>query len=134
MWNDWYRQRHDDQKKVTKAEIGELSLLPEHTGSFWPKQAQLDVLAINWRTKDILLGECKWSQKPVDREAIQTLIEKTEKVLPGQVAWQVHYAFFARSGLTLAAQALAHEHQAHLVTLAQMESEMQHWPKTQESK
>ncbi|MCB8943990.1 MAG: ATP-binding protein [Ardenticatenaceae bacterium] len=110
-----------------KTELGELPFLPERTGSFWSKQAQVDVLAINWRTKDILLGECKWGQKEVGREVIQVLVEKTEKVLPGQMKWQVWYTFFARTDFTASAQSLAQEHQALLVTLRQMEADMRRW-------
>ena len=113
------------------ADMDALPFLPERVGSYWSKQAQVDVLAINWRTKDILLGECKWGQKAVGREVVQTLVDKTEKILPGQVKWQVHYAFFARGGFTSAAQALAQEHRAQLVTLAQIETDMQHWLKSQ---
>lgn len=114
-----------------KAEMGELSFLPERTGSFWSKQAQVDVLAINWRTKDILLGECKWGQQLVGSEVIQILVNKTDKVLPGQAKWRVHYAFFARNGFSPAAQTLAKEHQAQLVTLTQIESDMQRWLESQ---
>lgn len=113
------------------AEMDALPFLPERVGSYWSKQAQVDVLAINWRTKDILLGECKWGQQAVGREVMQTLVDKTEKILPGTVKWRVHYAFFARSGFTPAAQALAQEHQAQLVTLAQIETDMQRWLKSQ---
>lgn len=115
-----------------KAEMGEFPFLPEQTGSFWSKQAQVDVLAINWRTKDILLGECKWGQQAVGREVIQTLVEKTDKVLPGQVNWQVHYAFFARTDFTAAAQSLAQKHQALLITLDQMEADMRRWLQVQQ--
>jgi AAA+ ATPase superfamily predicted ATPase len=80
------------------AEMGELPFLPERVGSFWSKQAQVDVVAINWRSKDILLGECKWGQGDVSRSVIQTLFDKTGKVLPGNVSWRVHYAFFGRHG------------------------------------
>lgn len=117
---------------TVKAELGEFPFLPERTGSFWSKEAQVDVLAINWRTKDILLGECKWAQKAVGREVIQTLVDKTATVLPGQVKWQVYYAFFARNDFTPAAQTLAQEHQALLVTLAQMETNMQRWLQSQQ--
>jgi len=113
------------------AEMGAFPFLPERIGSYWSKQAQVDVLAINWRTKDILLGECKWGPRAVGREVIQTLVDKTPKVLPKQGTWQVHYAFFARRGFTPAAQALAREHRAQLVTLAQMEADMQRWLKLQ---
>ncbi|VAW31442.1 hypothetical protein MNBD_CHLOROFLEXI01-3973 [hydrothermal vent metagenome] len=112
------------------AEMDYLPFLPERTGSFWSKQAQVDVLAINWRTKDILLGECKWGQKAVGREVINALVDKTEKVLPGQFNWNVHYAFFARSSFTPDAEVLAQEHHALLITLNQMEADMQRWLQT----
>jgi len=112
------------------AEMDYLPFLPERTGSFWSKQAQVDVLAINWRTKDILLGECKWGQKAVGREVIKALVDKTEKVLPDQFNWNVHYAFFARSSFTPDAEALAQEHHALLITLSQMEADMQRWLQT----
>ncbi|MCP4417429.1 MAG: ATP-binding protein [Chloroflexi bacterium] len=109
------------------AEMDAFPFLPERVGSFWSRQAQVDVLAINWRTKDILLGECKWGQKPVGRAVIQTLVDKTDKVLPGSATWRVHYAFFARRGFTDTAQALAAEHNSLLITLTQIEADMQRW-------
>ena len=81
--------------------------------------------------KDILLGECKWGQKPVSREVIQTLINKTNKVLPGSTTWRVHYAFFARQGFTQAAQTLATEHNSLLISLVQIEADMRRWLQTQ---
>ena len=109
------------------AEMDELPFLPERVGSFWSRQAQVDVLAINWRTKNILLGECKWGQKPVGRDVIQALVNKTDKVLPGSASWQIHYAFFARQEFTKAAQKLAAEHNALLITLPQIEADMGRW-------
>lgn len=115
------------------AEMGEFPFLPERIGSFWSKQAQVDVLAINWRTKDILLGECKWGQQAVDRKIIRVLLDKTPDVLPGQGQWKVHYAFFIRSGLTAAARALAQENQALVVNLDQIETDMQRWLRSRQS-
>jgi hypothetical protein len=84
-------------------------------------------VAINWRTKDILLGECKWGTQAVARDVIQTLLDKTHQVVPTAGEWRIHYLFFARSGFTAAAQALAEEHQVQLVTLAQLERDMGLW-------
>lgn len=106
------------------AEMGLLPFLPERIGSHWSKQAQVDVVAINWRTKDILLGECKWGKKRVGRRVIQTLINKTSKVLPGNATWRVHYVFFAREGFTAVAQEAAQEQNALLISLPQIEHDM----------
>jgi uncharacterized protein len=113
------------------AEMDEWPFLPERIGSFWSRQAQVDVVAINWRTKNILLGECNWGQKPVGRDVIQALLNKTDKVLPGSATWQVHYAFFARQEFTEAAQQLAVEHNAVLITLPQIETDMGRWLQSQ---
>jgi len=96
-------------------------------GSFWSKQAQVDVLAINWRTKDILLGECKWEKEAVGRKVIHTLFDKTEKVLPKSVKWTVHYAFFSRNGFTQPAQDEAQSEGAMLVALPQIEVDIRRW-------
>jgi AAA+ ATPase superfamily predicted ATPase len=110
------------------ADSGHLAFLPERIGSFWSHQAQVDVVAINWRTKDILLGECKWGTADVSRSVIRALVAKAEKVLPGK-EWTVHLTFFARSGFTASAQAEARGVNASLVTLEQMEKDIIRWMK-----
>ena len=40
---------------------------------------------------------------------------------------RVHYAFFGRHGFTPAAQELAATRNAHLITLAQLEADMERW-------
>lgn len=112
---------------AVKAEMGELPFLPEQTGSYWSKTAQVDVVAVNWRTRDILLGECKWGKQAVARDVVETLRRKTADVLPPQVDWRVHYALFAREGFTPAARAAAQEHGAQVVTLAELEADLVRW-------
>ena len=52
---------------LTKARAGALPFMPELVGSHWSPDAQIDVVAINWRERAILLGECKWGVKAVGR-------------------------------------------------------------------
>lgn len=106
------------------AEMGQFPFLPERIGSFWSPQAQVDVVAINWRTKNIALGECKWGRKPVGHEVIQDLLAKTDKVLPGDIKWHVHYFIFARNDFTPEAHTLATQHHVQLITLSQVETDM----------
>lgn len=112
---------------AVKAEMGEMPFLPEQTGSYWSKAAQVDVVAVNWRTRDVLLGECKWGKQAVGRDVVEALWRKTDEVLPPPVDWRVHYAFFARDGFTPAARAAAEERGAQLVTLAELEADMVRW-------
>lgn len=92
-----------------QGKAGQLPLEPEAVGWHWGRHVQVDVAAVNWQTKDLLIGECKWTGDPINRAIVRELIEnKTAKVLqdmsaePGE--WQVHYAFFSRSGFTEAAR------------------------------
>jgi hypothetical protein len=85
-------------------------------------------MAINWRTKHVLLGECKWKTEDVSRSVIRALVAKADKVLPDG-EWTVHFSFFARRGFTAAAQAEAKSIEASLVTLEQMEEDNIHWMK-----
>jgi len=82
---------------AVQADLGALSFLPERIGSFWSQEAQVDVVAVNWRTKDILLGECKWGTGEVGRSVIRALAGKTGKVLPDE-GWTIHsITFFLHS-------------------------------------
>ena len=83
---------------------------------------QVDVVAVHWAERSILLGECKWGVDAVGRSTVRELVEaKTPKVLnelPDHgVGWTVHYALFARAGFTDAAAAEARQHGALLVDL-----------------
>ena len=87
----------------------QLPFPPDNIGSHWSKTVQVDVVAIAWREKQLLLGECKWGDSAVSRQVITELIEKkTPKLLqslPDKGAgWEVHYAFFGRHSFTTAAK------------------------------
>lgn len=97
-----------------------LPFSPELVGSHWAKDAQIDVVAINWSEQQILLGECKWGAERVGREVITGLIEKSQLVIPTP-EWTIHYAFFARAGFTDAAIAEAQAVKAQMISLAKLD-------------
>ena len=102
-----------------------LPFLADNVGSHWSKYVQVDVVAINWQERQLLLGECKWGDRPVGKNVLQELIEgKTPKVLKDmdvQVEdWAIHYVLFSRHSYTPAAQQLALETETRLLTLAQI--------------
>jgi AAA+ ATPase superfamily predicted ATPase len=88
---------------------GNLPFYPEAVGSHWSRRVQVDVVAINWDTKEILLGECKWGKNKIDRKIANALLEEKTRLtlldLPdmGQ-GWNVYHALFSRLGFTQAAQ------------------------------
>jgi AAA+ ATPase superfamily predicted ATPase len=109
---------------------GQLPFEPEEVGSHWSRGVQVDVVAVNWRQRAILLGECKWGEERVGRALLRELIEtKTPRVLAALpdtgTGWTVHIAFFARAGFTEAAQAEAEGHPATLVDLERLDTDLQ---------
>ena len=81
---------------------------PEIVGSHRSASVQVDVVAIHWHEKQILLGEWKWDRDGIDRQIVRELIEqKMPKVMArlpdGGTGWRVHYAIFSRGGVTQAA-------------------------------
>ena len=108
---------------LIQARQGKLPFPPELVGSHWARDAQVDVVAINWRAQAILLGECKWGIEPVGRPVIRELVAKTPKVAPGE-GWQVYYIFFARSGFTEAARSEAAVVGARLVDLETLDADL----------
>lgn len=94
---------------VVQGKVGNLPFSPVAVGSHWSRRVQVDVVAINWESKEILLGECKWGLDQIDRQVAHDLIgEKTRLALldlpdMGQ-GWKVHHALFGRQGFTNAAK------------------------------
>jgi hypothetical protein len=108
---------------------GELPFAIQKVGSHGSRDVQVDVAAINWPERAILLGECKWSSDAVDRAIVRDLHEtKAPKVLrelPAEgVGWHVHYALFARGDFTDAARAEARSVGARLVTVETLDKDL----------
>ena len=94
---------------ISQGKAGNLPFIPVAVGSHWSRRIQVDVVAINWESKRILLGECKWGLDKIDRQIARELIDKKTGLmlldLPdmGQ-GWKVHHALFGRQGFTYAAK------------------------------
>jgi AAA+ ATPase superfamily predicted ATPase len=114
---------------LQQAQAGLLPFAPDNVGSHWSRDVQVDVVAVAWRERQILLGECKWGDRPVNRAVVTELVEqKTPKVLRGLPdkgqGWTVHYTFFGRASFTEAAQTEAAAVGARLLNLEQMERDL----------
>ncbi len=110
-----------------QGKAGKLPFVPDNIGSHWSSRVQVDVVALNWQTHDILLGECKWGTDRVDRQVVRELVEnKTPLVmkdLPESGAgWKVYYALFGRTGFTPAAKTEMLKAQGMLVDLKMIDS------------
>jgi len=119
------------QWATEQGRAGRLPFEPQDVGSHWSRRVQVDAVAMNWRERAILLGECKWGADRVRRDVIRNLLEeKTPRLLRDLAdaigeGWTVHYAFFARAGFTDAACSLAQDHGALLVDLDRLDRDLQ---------
>ncbi len=104
-----------------------LNMVPEIVGSHWSATVQIDVLAMNWRDRTLLIGECKWGHEAVGKAVVTELLDKGERlkkdVLPDG-EWRLYPILFARSGFSDAAKKEAAAHEVELVEVSQIEAEL----------
>ncbi len=74
-----------------------LPFKPSKIGKWWHKENEIDLIALNENTKEILFGECKWKEKTNASKVIKELIEKSEKVKWHDDERKEYYAVFAKS-------------------------------------
>jgi AAA+ ATPase superfamily predicted ATPase len=111
---------------LQQAASGNLAFIPDTVGRHWAPDCEIDVVAINWRLRQILLGECKWGATPIGRRIVRDLVEtRAPRVIDKlEGEWQIHYAFFGRAGFTDAAREEAAKVKATLVDLAQLDRDL----------
>lgn len=112
---------------LAQARQNQLPFMPERVGAHWGKGAQVDVAAISWSERQLLLGECKWGKAPVGVNVIRELWERktpiVRRALPNEgQGWDIHYAFFARQGFTATALAEGQKHQAMMIDLVTLDA------------
>jgi AAA+ ATPase superfamily predicted ATPase len=95
---------------------GRLPFAPERVGSYWDRQTQVDVVGLNWSQKTALLGEARWTSRPLGGQVLEALRAKAPAVLPAP-DWHVHYALFSRSDFTEQLTAQAEQEGVWLVGL-----------------
>lgn len=111
---------------------GRLPFIPEFVGSDWHGEVQADVVAVNWREAQALIGEAKWGEDAISLAVYKSLRERAERVLahmPSPKPWNAHFALFARRAFTPPVIAAAKEEGMTLVTFAQMASERESMPR-----
>lgn len=87
----------------------------ERIGKWWEREKEIDIVALNAATKDILFGEAKWSEKQVGTNIYEALKEKAVHVNWNRNARKEHYMLFSKSGFTKDMIELAKKEKAHLV-------------------
>jgi len=64
---------------------------------WWHKDKEIDVVALNERTQEILFVECKWKDKVNAQKVCKELAEKTEEVQWHNKERKESFAIFAKS-------------------------------------
>jgi AAA+ ATPase superfamily predicted ATPase len=101
---------------ILQGDAGRLPFLPERVGAYWDRHTQIDVAAISWAERALLLGEARWTARPVGVNTLDALQAKTSSVRPDS-DWAVQYVLFSRSGFTAPLRARAAAEGVRLVTL-----------------
>ncbi|MBV7332835.1 DUF234 domain-containing protein [Chloroflexi bacterium TSY] len=77
---------------------GQIPFSVQEIGSWWTRDAQIDVVGVNRQNHQVLFGEARWRSTNVTRKDLEILTEKGLLWLKGDTArWDVHHAFFAKS-------------------------------------
>jgi len=109
---------------------GKLPLAPDIVGSHWRSGVQVDVVAVNWQSRQAMLGECNWGRETVDRQVVRELVECKTPLLKRDLTdsgegWQTHYAVFSRAGFTTAALDELEAHGGLAIDLATLDADLE---------
>jgi len=87
----------------------------DRVGRWWNNNAEIDIVAFNSNTKDILFGECKWSRKTIGINIYEALKEKSTHVEWNEKGRKDHFILFSKSGFTPDMKKLAKKENIYLV-------------------
>nr|AAU82318.1 DEXX-box ATPase [uncultured archaeon GZfos14B8]QNO52084.1 hypothetical protein IPGHNFGK_00040 [Methanosarcinales archaeon ANME-1 ERB6] len=69
-------------------------------GSWWHRDNEIDIVALNEDTKEILFAECKWQNKKVGIKVYDELKEKSGLVKWNNEERKEYFALFSKAGFT----------------------------------
>ena len=76
-------------------------------GRFWDSKDEIDIVALDPESKNLILGECKYWTDPVGASVLRDLEAKTDAVPWERNSRKVWYVLFSASGFTDELKALA---------------------------
>jgi hypothetical protein len=91
-----------------------IRFLPEEVGSWWSRQAQIDLVAVQRDRRSVILGEARWRRQPMVIADLEALQLKTRHWLGDERGWDIWYALYSRTGFSLELQTRAAS-DAHLL-------------------
>ncbi len=89
---------------------GEIPVPVEEVGSEWAKNHTVDVAGISQAASSLVLGDCFWTDDPLDSAVVEALMQKTALVVPRtDQVWSVYYVVFSAAGWTPGTQQRAEQ-------------------------
>ncbi len=130
---------------LVQARHGLLPFSPDFVGSDWGSQHQADVVTVNWREHQVLVGEAKWEVEGFDQAAWRKFLGRVEHVVarlrtadparkPRQEPppWTQHLILFCRRNVTPPVRAAAKEAGARLITFNEIVKDLERLPEQPE--
>ena len=90
-------------------------------GKWWHKDKEIDIIALNENTNDILFCECKWQNRKTDIKVLKDLEDKSHFVDWNTDKRKDHFAVFSKSGFTKEALEFAKQNNFLLFTLTDLD-------------
>lgn len=88
------------------------NFVPTKIGRWWDRtDKEIDIAAVDENSDNIIFGECKFTNKPMDIDIYYSLIEKTPYVNWKNSTRKEHFVFFSFSGYTDKMKNLAEKEQ-----------------------
>ena len=100
---------------------GKLQAIFTQWGKWWDRLNEVDIVAINDDTLDILICECKWKKRKADADAIKHLLDTAPNVKWFNDNRKEHFAFISKAGFTEEAIRIADENGVLLFDLKDMD-------------
>ncbi|KAF0120068.1 MAG: ATPase [bacterium] len=72
----------------------------ERVGKWWEKEKEIDLVALNWQTKNILFGEVKCSAKEIGTNIFEALKQKAQYVQWQKDGRKDYYLLCSKNGFT----------------------------------
>ncbi len=95
-------------------------------GRWWRKGHEIDIIATDEKSKNILFGECKWQNRKTGIDVLATLMDKSRFV-----DWNInnrteYFVIISKSGFTKKAEEFAGQNNVILYTLQDFEYFLNH--------
>ena len=125
----------------TKFERAVIGLIPhlgifQYTkiGKWWHKEQEIDIVAVNENTNEILFCECKWKNKKADAKVLEELLDKAKFVDWNTGKRKEYFMFVSKNGFTMEAEEFARRNNFLLFSLKNLEKVLQPNPQDQNTK